>query len=105
MGAADTTAAPSTEANEAEVADNLSPEEEENLRLKKAMHMALGDYEESKETKEAEVAMVVGQDTTKWSVSVFLGSAIGFGIGFLFAKLDGHCCNKRQSEYASLLGN
>jgi len=100
----DTTAA----AEELEVADkHLSPEEEADLRLKKAMHMALGDYKESKEseTKEAEVAMVVGQDTTKWSVSVFLGTAIGFGIGFLFAKVDGHCCRKRQTEYASLLGN
>merc|ERR1711879_302266 len=52
--------------------------------------------------KEEEVAIPIAADTRKWSFSVFLGTAIGFGIGFMFAKVDGHCRRKRP-EYASLL--
>merc|ERR1719285_528123 len=51
---------------------------------------------------EDEVAIPVAADTRKWSFSVFLGTAIGFGVGFMFAKVDGHCRRKRP-EYASLL--
>jgi len=100
-----------TVAVEAEVA-HLSPEEQADKKLKAAMAMALGnDYEEdakteSKEKKDLEVATMVGPESTiEWSFSVFMGTAIGFGIGFAFAKVDGHCCRKRQQEYESLLGN
>jgi len=124
---ADTTAPPAGEAKQEAVA-MASREDMEALQaqqqMREALERAIGPEavkeretakfetpEKSKKQEtddtelEEEVAIPVAANTRKWSFSVFLGTAIGFGIGFLFAKVDGHCCSKGRPEYASLLGH
>jgi len=112
------TSPPSEEATETAkqeaVAMTMSPAEREAAKskeqMREAIERAIGpdaaqESFEAKETKKGEKevqATSITADTRKWSISVFLATAVGFGIGFLFAKVDGHCCRKRP-EYASLL--
>jgi hypothetical protein len=111
-------AAPKSESAQEAVAMSREDREAEasKQQMREALERAIGpkavkqqdeeSFASSKKSKdsekEEEVAIPIAADTRKWSFSVFLGTAIGFGIGFMFAKVDGHCRRKRP-EYASLL--
>jgi len=52
----------------------------------------------------SEIATVLAPESKNWTLSVFIGTAVGFGLGYLVASLDRTFCRKRP-EYASLLGD
>jgi len=110
-----TTVAPATsttlKAAAAQQSAAKSAEAQEAASMEEAIARAIGKQPEEEETPlkpvslENEIAAPqLSADTSKWSLSVFFGTAIGFTVGYLFATVDGLCCRKRQ-EYASLLGH
>jgi len=68
------------------------------------MEVAVSEAKSISPSETTEISTVLATESTNWTLSVFIGTAVGFGLGYLVASLDRTFCRKRP-EYASLLGD
>jgi hypothetical protein len=71
------------------------------------VEVAVSEAKTMSPSETTEISTVLATESTRftdWTLSVFIGTAVGFGLGYLVASLDRTFCRKRP-EYASLLGD
>jgi hypothetical protein len=91
-------AADKTSAKSADTAEDAAANAAEE------MEVAVSEAKTSSSSETTEISTVLATESTNWTLSVFIGTAVGFGLGYLVASLDRTFCRKRP-EYASLLGD
>jgi len=92
------------DAKDTKAKDNNDKDAKKTALESVEVEVAVSEAKTISPAETSEISTVLATESTNWTLSVFIGTAVGFGLGYLVASLDRTFCRKRP-EYASLLGD